>query len=81
MGQFSDPVAAHPRTNEDEVLPPRILTTQESVTKVNLQMVQFFSVHSMSLNVDFWKADEKTISVIYWFAYFPFAVFFMCTII
>ena len=35
----------------------------------------------MSLKCWFLEADEKTISVIYRFAYFPFAVSFMCTII
>ena len=47
-----------------------ILTRQESIAKLNLQIV-----------FDFWKADEKTISVIYRFAYFPSVVSFMCTII
>ena len=77
-----------------------ILTTQESVAKLNLQMVRyiltsawqkikmlsssgqiFCQLHSvfeiLLRNVDFWKADEKTISVIYRFAYF-FLLFLLC---
>ena len=41
----------------------------------------FFSFILCLSNVDFWKADEKTISVIYRFAYFPFVVSFTCTIV
>ena len=32
MGQFSDPVATHPRTNEAEVPPPR-----EQLTEISIQ--------------------------------------------
>ena len=38
----------------------------------------FFSFILCLWNVDFWKAYEKMISVIYKFAYFPFVVSFMC---
>ena len=41
----------------------------------------FFSFILCLVNVGFWKVDEKKISVIYRFAYFPFVVSVMCTII
>ena len=50
--------------------------------KCCLLMAKFFVSFILCLgNVDFWKADEKTISVIYRFAYSPFVVSFMCIII
>ena len=45
-----------------------------------LLVANFFSAsfYVFVLHVDFWKAHEKTISVICRFSYFPFVVSFMC---
>ena len=40
MGQFSNPVATPPRTNEVEVPPPRFLTFRAKQEKENLTCLQ-----------------------------------------
>ena len=58
-----------------------ILTNAWQKIKMSSSGQIFFSFILCLWDVDFWKADEKTISVIHRFAYFPFVVSFMCTII
>ena len=59
-----------------------ILTNPWRKTKMLSSSGQiFFSFILCLWHADFWKADEKTILVIYRFAYSPFAVYFICTMI
>ena len=41
MGQFSNPVATHPRTNEVKVPPPGLKDTRETTTGVTTKRVTF----------------------------------------
>ena len=56
--------------------------TLDGKSKCCLLVAKFFSASFYVFEMfDFWKADEKTISVTYRFAHFPFVVSFMRAII
>ena len=71
MGQFSNPVATPPRTNEIEV-PPRVSSCLEFEPK-NLKKV-YFSSPSVSIDSTHWK---KCASSIIWRKYVSLSEVFM----